>query len=404
MRHARWMAGLKLALALGSLALAPVAQAQSTTDPRVFNWLFYLNSNADLLRAGYKTEQQAISHWQNNGIREGRQAVSGFHTVQYLDKYPDLRAAFGTNYAAALNHYLTNGINEGRQGYTSGAYGRWTVENDIIRLSASTRMAGAIDSLMWNNREFINSYDHGRQLQAAVIIDNYGECYNPTQAGSSNDGLASTSTSVLEGMFTEPAHLASQSLPAYWLAAGQAHPIPSGNCVRAINTTNVSDYRMNTDVRVGFGGVHHAIQFITSVQVPRYASAFQLEGPTGYLSGEFSSFYAMDFTTGGLIPQSPANTEQNEPVILSLPNGSAAMGVWSPDLPDVNTASRYARFSFVDPSNPVNSTTKWSAVFRRYSLPAGSYQFRSFIFVGTLENVRIAMLQVRNLFLTGQVQ
>jgi hypothetical protein len=397
------MAGLKLAMVLGALVLAPSAHAQDVYDSRVFNWLFYLNNNADLMRAGYKTPQQAMSHWKSNGIREGRQAAPGFHTRQYLDLYPDLRAAFGSDYAAALNHYLTFGINEGRTGYSSGAYGRWTVENDIIRISASTRTAGAIDSLTWNGREFLNSYDHGRQLQTAVIIDNYGECYNPTQAGSSNDGLASTSTSVLEGVLSEPAHLAVQSLPAYWLNAGQAHPFPSGNCTRAINTTNVSDYRMNTDVRVGFGGVRHALQFITAVQVPRYASAFQLEGPTGYLSGEFSSFYALNFATGGLVAQSPANTEQDEPVILSLPDGSAAMGIWSPDLPDASTASRYARFSFVDPGNPVNSTTKWSAVFRRYNLPAGTYQFRSYIFVGSLENVRVAMLQVRNLFLTGQV-
>jgi hypothetical protein len=211
--------------------------------------------------------------------------VSGFHTRQYLDLYPDLRAAFGTNYAAALNHYLTLGINEGRRGYYAGGYGRWTVENDIIRISASTRTAGAIDSLTWNGREFINSYDHGRQLQTAVIIDSYGECYNPTQAGSMNDGLASTSTSVLEGVSAESSRLAVQSLPAYWLNAGQPHPIPSGNCVRAINPTNVSDYRMNTDVRVGFGGVRHAIEFITTVQLPRSASAFQLEGPTAYVSG-----------------------------------------------------------------------------------------------------------------------
>ena len=403
MRHTRFAAVLKLALVLGTLGFSQAAQAQDVFDPRVFNWLFYLNNNADLMRAGYRTPQQAKNHWQASGIREGRQAVSGFHTRQYLDLHADVRAAYGAgNYTGALNHYLIYGANEGRKGHYAGGYGRWTVENDIIRISASTRTAGAIDSLMWNGREFINSYDHGRQLQTAVIIDSYGECYNPTQAGSSNDGLASTTTSVLEGVYTEASRLAVQNLPAYWLAAGQAHPFPSGNCVRAVNTTNVSDYRMNTDVRVGFGGIRHAIEFITAVQLPRYASAFQLEGPTAYLSGEFSSFYAMNFATGGLIAQSPANTEQDEPVIISLPDGSAALGVWSPNLPDGGTASRYARFSFIDGGNPANSTTKWSAVFRRTGLAPGTYSFRSFLFVGSLENVRVAMIQVRNQFLTGQ--
>nr|KAG5703395.1 hypothetical protein BaRGS_022444 [Batillaria attramentaria] len=29
-------------------------------------------------------------------------------------------------------------------------------------------MGGAVDSLVWNHREFVNSWDHGRQLQMAV--------------------------------------------------------------------------------------------------------------------------------------------------------------------------------------------------------------------------------------------
>ncbi|QSQ26728.1 hypothetical protein JY651_18145 [Pyxidicoccus parkwayensis] len=401
MRHPHLKAVLKLAVVVVALACSPAAHAQNVFDPRVFNWLFYLNNNADLLRAGIVTPQAAMNHWQNNGIREGRQATSGFHTLQYLDQYADLRAAFGTNYAAALNHYLTNGINEGRKGYYSGGYGRWTAENDIIRISASARTAGAIDSLMWNGREFINSWDHGRQLQMAVIANNWGECYNPTQAGSSNDGLSSGTTSILEGTYSEPSRLAFQTRPAFWLAAGQAHPFPSPNCTRAINTTNVSNYVMNTDIRVGFMGIRHAIEFNMAVQVPESINAFQLEGPTGYLSGEFSSFHAMDFATGTLVPLSQANEELTRPVVLSVPDGSAAMGVWSPELPGPN-ASQYAKFAFIDSGNPANSTTKWSAVFRRGALAPGGYGFRSFIFVGTRENVRVAMLQVRNLFLTGQ--
>lgn len=394
---------VRLVAVFAVLLLSPAAQAQDIFDARVFNWLFYLNNNADLMRAGIVTPQGARNHWQSNGIREGRQATSGFHTRQYLDQYSDLRAAFGANYQAALNHYLTYGFNEGRRGHYAGGYGRWTAENDIIRVSASQRTAGAVDSLIWNGREFINSWDHGRQLQTAVIVNNQGECNNPTQAGSSNDGLASTTTSILEGAFASGSRLAMQTLPAYWLAAGQPHPFPSPGCTVAVNTTNVSNYRMNTDVQVGVFGIRHAIQFLTSVQVPVSINAFQLEGPTGYLSGEFSAFHAMDFASGQLIPLSQANEELDRPVVLSVPDGSAAMGVWSPDLPGANF-SRYAKFAFIDPGNPANSTTKWSAVFRRGPLAPGSYGFRSYIFVGTRENVRVAMLQVRGLFLTGQVQ
>jgi hypothetical protein len=63
-------------------------------------------------------------------------------------------------------------------------------------ISTTERLAGAIDSLTWNGKEFINSWDHGRQLQTAAFIEKFGECYNPTEAGSSSDGTGPTSSSV----------------------------------------------------------------------------------------------------------------------------------------------------------------------------------------------------------------
>lgn len=48
-----------------------------------------------------------------------------------------------------------------------------------IFVSASDRMAYAIDSVVWNSNEFINAWDHGRELQIAITTGT-GECYNPT--------------------------------------------------------------------------------------------------------------------------------------------------------------------------------------------------------------------------------
>ena len=104
-----------------------------------------------------------------------------------------------------------------------------------------------MDSVTWNNKEFINNYDHGRQyqvvanttliyyanmtsyvnslsslfadfvlyicvsdelpvsdicrvLQLAWTLPPYGECYNPTEAGGSSDGTGDGTTSVLENI------------------------------------------------------------------------------------------------------------------------------------------------------------------------------------------------------------
>ena len=92
--------------------------------------------------------------------------------------------------------------------------------NDIIRVQSSPRVAGAIDSLRWGGHEFINSSDHGRQLQVAYVLDNKSECYNPTEAGSWNDGSGARSSSVLLRYQAAGNLITSQTNPAFWLAPG----------------------------------------------------------------------------------------------------------------------------------------------------------------------------------------
>ena len=93
-------------------------------------------------------------------------------TCHTCSRYDDLTSAFGaTSYRQAVAHYLNNGIAEHRVGYLEGGYqGRWTVSDSNHRLfvSASSRMGAAVDSLVWDNYEFINAWDHGRELQMAV--------------------------------------------------------------------------------------------------------------------------------------------------------------------------------------------------------------------------------------------
>lgn len=68
--------------------------------------------------------------------------------------------------------------------------------SDIV-ITTTDRVAGTIHSLTWNGKEFIDSTDHGRQLQSAASFncakagDFWPECYNPTEAGSRRPGRAS---------------------------------------------------------------------------------------------------------------------------------------------------------------------------------------------------------------------
>src|SRR5205823_5835380 len=57
-----------------------------------------------------------------------------------------------------------------------------------IVLTTTARVAGAVHSLTWNGKEFLDSFDHGRQMQSAASFDGGGrfvpETFNPTEAGS----------------------------------------------------------------------------------------------------------------------------------------------------------------------------------------------------------------------------
>src|SRR6476646_11453169 len=66
-----------------------------------------------------------------------------------------------------------------------------------ISVSTSTKFAGAVSSIKWGGKEYINNWDHGRQLQLDSQFFNRYICYNPYEAGSFEDGQKPTSTSKL---------------------------------------------------------------------------------------------------------------------------------------------------------------------------------------------------------------
>jgi len=362
-------------------------------DSRVFNWQYYLNRNADLLVHGIIDAEGAKNHWRYNGICEGRIAHPNFHTLQYLNKYVDLRNAFSTNYALALRHYLVNGIGEGRQGYdvggTNGTYGNWTARSSTISVGTSRRVAGAIDSVFWNGKEFINSYDHGRQLQVAVSKNNLGECHNPTQAGSGPDDVGVTSSSLLQGIFVDGGRLATQVAPAFWRGASSA----------PCNATTRSAYTMNTDIQIGYAGYANAVRFVSQIYLPEAVNSFVSEAPTGYLVGDMTTAHYFNEPNGQLVPITTFAGEIDKPVVFSTPSGTHAFAIWSPMLPQFSSlgyeAARFIAGTPYPAGTEAQSTVKLGAVFRLGAQPAGrSIGYTSYVVVGSRETVRSTLVQM----------
>ena len=263
-----------------------------------------------------------------------------------------------------------------------------------IVITTTARLAGAIHSLRWNGREFIDSHDHGRQLQSALNLDDgtpiTSETYNPTEAGSRRDGTGETSSSRLLRMHVEPNVLATTTQMAFWLAPGEK----SGPNL-AKNTTIVSNHLLTKSIRIGYKDLPHVIPYDVVFQVPKGERHHQavFEALTGYMPPEFDRFLQFNAKTGELEPLSFGPGEGARPVILSLPSGTHAMGIFA--LPQSVHGSRgptYGRRRFV-----AEKVVKWNCVFRVRDddgLAAGDYPFRMFVIVGDLTTVRDALREL----------
>ena len=396
------------------LATSCLASSVSIFDPRVYNYYFYINTNADLREASLFSKAEAAQHWETYGINEGRQACGSFHVLQYLDNYPSLKEKFGTNYTEAIEYYLEFGYYSKNEsmGYTiGGAYGRYTISDNKtgIFASGSDRTAMAIDSIVWNNIEFINAWDHGRELQSAVTTVD-GECYNPTEAGSGNgDSIGSTSSSIVVSVSCDSAALETSVLPAYWMLPGTSE----SSCGAALNKEKVSNWTMSKHVSIGYETIENVIYFANNVFVPINLTSSglpgtQIEAPTAYLNANFDTFYSIDFENGGNMEGNlteividnnvggavSVNSANSSYVIIGTNDTLAAIGV----IPKIYPQRGFALFNFLGLEYDSDKTTKWSIVTYHENVVSGTtLMFENWFCIGTLQSVQQCMSKVYQL-------
>jgi hypothetical protein len=269
--------------------------------------------------------------------------------------------------------------------------------SDIV-ITTTPRLAGAIHSLTWNGREFIDSFDHGRQLQSAANFDAgspiLNETFNPTEAGSSRDHTGETSSSRLLRLRAASNTLETVTQMAFWLAPGQkSGPNP------AKNMTVLSDHLLAKHVTIGWSNLPHVIAYDVTFTVPkgeRHTHAV-FEALTGYMPPEFSEFLQFNPATGELEPLSDGPGEIPRPVVLSLPGGSHAMGIYAPPQPAPRTTGpTFGRFRF-----KAEKVVKWNCVFRvkdPAGIALGDHSFQMFAIVGDLVTVRNGLRQLHATF------
>jgi hypothetical protein len=276
---------------------------------------------------------------------------------------------------------------------TGNAVIRGKAGGSEIVITTTNRLAGAIHSLVWNGKEFIDSHDHGRQLQSAASFDGalkkefWAECFNPTEAGSRADGTGNKSSSKLLRLSAEGAELRTTTQMAFWLAPGEKS---SGR--PALNDKILSEHLVSKRVRIGYKKLANVIQYDVTFTVPkgeRHTYA-QFEAVTGYMPSEFSRFWKFLPGSGKLKELDDGPGEQEHPVVFATEGGTHAMGIFSPDQPSRGyEKAGYGRFRF-----KAEKVVKWNCVFRvqnEKGIASGKYRFRMFVAVGMLADVRKAL-------------
>jgi len=265
-----------------------------------------------------------------------------------------------------------------------------------IVIKTTERLAGAIDSLTWNGKEFIDSADHGRQLQSASNL-NCGtpitaETFNPTEAGSRMDGAGEKSSSELLEIHASGNELTTSSKMAFWLDPGQ-----KSGANLAKNTTVLSGHGLKKHVTIGYKDMPNVISYDVTFTLPpgeRHTEAV-FEALTGYMPEEFEQFLQFNPKSGMLEPLSDGPGEGPNPVVLSVPDGTHAMGIFAPPQPSPDTTGpTYGRFRFVP-----QKVVKWNCVFRTDNVISPSeHTFRMFVIVGDLDTVLSSLIALHGEF------
>ncbi|XP_062590330.1 uncharacterized protein LOC134251922 [Saccostrea cucullata] len=370
-------------------------QANDPTDyasSLVFDGLYYLNHNPDVVSLGIHTLEKARNHWLTKGIDEGRQAIGSFHVKQYLRRYIDLANAFGTKYRQAIHHYINHTSTEHRVGYIEGGYGgTWTISAHGVYIGASARMGGAIDSLTWNNRELVNSFDHGRELQMACNSNTYAECYNPTEAGGRDDSHSEHTKTSIQWVRAHGNILESEVHPAFWLRPGdhETQQLTIHGCTRgspALNHQMTYRYPFHKKVTIGTHGIDNCIEYISNFTIggdwPADLKFIQMEAPAGYMAGDFNQIYYFNPKTVTMEIQKT----DNHPVVLSTHDNQYAVGVYTSPDQDSDIPVKYGAHVFQIGTFD-NNTGKWNVVFRKYRTHGNQpvqYVYKTYICVGSL--------------------
>lgn len=276
-----------------------------------------------------------------------------------------------------------------------------------LRIETGPTFGGAISSLKWKGQEFVNSSDHGREFQVAAQFNEWNECFNPTEAGSINDGgpeNMSTSQVTTYSLYPEDNEFLTASYPAFYLNYNQTNehcdPTIAFGEQNGGNHNPVSDFPMTKIVKVGYLGFENVIKVDTQMYIPYAVNTARIESFVGLMnSPDFPQVLTPydNYTTAIPIDDPRVNssgeTWVNLPPIMVSPNGDYALGIYNPHLIAENNPTLDVGHFHWDKDPTGYRVNSWSSVFNFLQPTSGpiSRFFTNYLVIGNLQQVLSTM-------------
>jgi len=287
------------------------------------------------------------------------------------------------------------------EGYLGYGYKRFNNHNEsLLSLNAggvtiqSNRVAGgALWTWTWNGMQFINVYDYGRQMQAALF---FGDGRNPTEAGDlySHQSLIPSVRhgSPVLNIYNSGNTQSTRSIPLQWDPAWYGE--------RPETPVIYPDIIIGKDITLNFKNMGPVAKYTTVLWVPTAYKNVQFEIPTVYLRANFNRFWTYNAASKLLKEVFPGKCQGNKAVkpayggvIISDATGNYAMGVYGVNKANGGSVSYFALWNFLcnrdeDGTSATGSnTTKWNAVFGPGMVAAGETRFNTWIITERLTKV-----------------
>jgi hypothetical protein len=278
-----------------------------------------------------------------------------------------------------------------------------------LTVGTSSQFAGAVSSVKWGGKEFINNWDHGRQLTPNYQFFNRFICYNPYETGSLEDGNKPTSTSKLLSLTASGNSLESETQMAWYYRNFVQFPTINDACGDPSQwlpvtpyTTPLSNYHVHKKVTIGYPSFPNVIEYLTEVYIPEVVLK-GINNPTAVLNYDFSTVGSWDVVSKTYRKLRALSGEDDRIKIASTANGSYAMGWYSPELLQPYRNPGSVNWWFVvppnpfypDPNNPSQPDPNFGSVhigsinhYDSFNGPGWYPQDRVYIVIGNLDEVK----------------